>query len=98
MLWVMWSIHKVSGKKECEGMAESRLYLAEDHLLGIIPHGLPIQQALNRERTTPAHQAFIIQRRRRTAQQHQHHVPRRAIPGGPLGTLIKLGKNPAAYY
>ena len=77
-------------------MAESRLYLAEDHPLGIIPYRLPIQQALNRERTTSAHQAFINQRRRKTAQQHQHHVPRRATPGGPLGTLTKLGKNPAA--
>ena len=77
-------------------MTESRLYLAEDHTLGIIPYRLPIQQALNRERTTPALQAFIIQRRRKTAQQHQHHVPRRATPGGPLGTLTKLGKNLAA--
>ena len=94
--WVIWFIHKVSRKKECEGMAENRLCLAEDHPLSIIPHRLPIQQALNRERTTPAHQAFIIQRRRKTAQQHQHHVPRRATPGGPLGTLTKLGKNPAA--
>ena len=44
------------------------MYLAEDHPLGIIPYRLPIQQALNRERTTPAHQAFISQKRRETVQ------------------------------
>ena len=48
------------------------------------------------ERRIPAHQAFIIQRRRKTIPQHPHHVPRRATPGGPLGTLIKLGKNTVA--
>ena len=96
MPWVIWSIHKVSGKKEYRGTAERRLCLAEDHPLGNIPHRLPIQQALNRERKTPAHQAFLIQKRRKTAQQYQHHVPRWATPGGPLGTLTKLGKNPAA--
>ena len=79
-------------------MAESRLCLAEDYPLSIIPHRLPIQQAQNRERITPAHQAVIIQRRRKTAQQDQHHVPKRATSGGPLATLTKLGNNPAAYY
>ena len=46
--------------------------------------------------TIPAHQAYIIQRRKKTIPQDQHHIPRRATPGGPLGTLTKLGKNTAA--
>ena len=52
------------------------------------------------KRTIPAHQAFIFQSTRRTWSRVQvanwHHVPRRATPGGPLGTLTKLGKNSAA--
>ena len=35
-------------KKECGEIGEKRLCLAGDHPLGIIPHGLPIQKALNR--------------------------------------------------
>ena len=61
-----------------------------------VPYAAGTEQGTG-ERTIPAHQAFIFQRRRKIVPQHPHHVPREATPGGPLGTLTKLGKNTTTY-
>ena len=79
--------------------AERKLSLTGEHLLGIFLTGFlysSTEQGTG-EITTPAHQAFIIQRRRKSVQQHRQHMPRRATPGGPLGTLTELGKSTTAY-
>ena len=97
--WTLWSIYKVSGKKECEGTEESRLCLAEGHPLGITPHRLPMQQALNRaqgkDQPLPTRPSSARRGGRQFRQQHWLHVPRRAMPGGPLGTLTEPGNTAA---
>ena len=66
--------HKVSvkRKKSVELAAERKLSLAGEHLLCIFLTGSlcsSTEQGTG-EITIPAHQAFIIQRRRKTVQQH----------------------------
>ena len=100
MLWVMWSMPKVSGKKRMRGeTTEGRLCLVGDHPLGIFLAGSWCSRHWTgfRGKNTPSHQAFIIQRTRKTVQTHQHHVPRSATLGWPLGTVTKPSKNIVAY-
>ena len=59
-----------------------------------------MQQALNRdqgkEQSVPTRPSSARGGGRQFSQQHWLHVPRRAMPGGPLGTLTEPGKNTAA--
>ena len=67
--------HKISVKKKKKSVgltAERKLSLAGEHLLGIFLTGSlcsSTEQGTG-EITIPDHQAFIIQRRRKTVQQH----------------------------
>ena len=97
-LWVMWSIHKVSVKWV---WWDSREEVVSGWKAPIwhIPHRFPMQQhwtGSEKEQSLPT-RASSSRRRRRTVQvTNWHHMPRRATPGGPLGTLTKLDKNSAA--